>query len=352
MNARVIAAAVALLVSTVLVISPSRAEERAKESEKAPTRVYVVNTGDASVSLVDLTTLKEVKRHKVGSRPHGIAVSGDGKTVAVGVEGEEKVKFFDAEEFKLKGETRIGKMFQDHLALTPDCKTLLVSNFSGNDVIGIDLASMKEESRLRLPEKVGASRSAPHLVTYGKLRKHAYVTHLTGFAIIDPAEGNLVRLHQNNAGPRSLAFSADGLKVYFSTFWYDALLEADTKTGKVTRMFNIPPPVDNGGAQEETYCGVAAVAENIVVAANEGRSCVDAVDVKSGKLLDRLTKVPKPFCVERVAETDPVRILVSNGGDGTVQLIEVSKEGKLKSLGKAEVGKGLRQFAFLPAAGC
>src|SRR5215210_4756170 len=62
----------------------------------APKEVFAVNTQDASVSRVDLGTMKEVKRYPVGPRPYGIAVTGDGKTVAVGVEDEEKVKFFDA----------------------------------------------------------------------------------------------------------------------------------------------------------------------------------------------------------------------------------------------------------------
>ena len=70
--------------------SPARAEEKAE----TPRQVFVVNTQDASVSLVDLKAMKEVERYKVGPRPYGIAVSQDGKTVAVGVEDEECVKFF------------------------------------------------------------------------------------------------------------------------------------------------------------------------------------------------------------------------------------------------------------------
>ena len=99
-----------------------------------------------------------------------------------------------------------------------------------------------------------------------------------------------------------------------------------------------------------TYHGVEAVYANIVLAANEGRSYVDAVDVKTGKLLDRLTDVSKPCCVEPIPGHDkPVRVLVSNIGDGTLQLVEVSEEGKLKSLGKATVGKAPKRVAFLPA---
>jgi DNA-binding beta-propeller fold protein YncE len=88
--------------------------------EAAPRYVLVVNTQDASVSLVDLESMREVKRHPVGPRPYGIAVSRDCKTVAVGVEDEECVKFFSLPDFKFKGHTKIGQMYNDHIVVTPD----------------------------------------------------------------------------------------------------------------------------------------------------------------------------------------------------------------------------------------
>src|SRR5262249_41893606 len=83
--------------SSGMVAQVSAAEQGPSTS---PRQVLVVNTQDASVSLVDLPTMKELKRYPVGPRPYGIAVSKDGKTVAVGVEDEEKVKFFSLPDFK------------------------------------------------------------------------------------------------------------------------------------------------------------------------------------------------------------------------------------------------------------
>ncbi len=76
---------------------------------------------------------------------------------------------------------------------------------------------------------------------------------------------------------------------------------------------------------------------------------MDSVDVNTGKLLDRLTDgVAKPCCIERIpGSSDPVQVLVSNIGDGTLQLVEMSREGKLKSIGKAQVGKAPKRVAFL-----
>jgi hypothetical protein len=124
----------------------------------------------------------------------------------------------------------------------------------------------------------------------------------------------------------------------------------DTETGKVQRLFSFDPPADNSGNQEVTYHGVEAVMPSVVLAANEGRSYVDAVDVKTGKLLDRLASASKPCCVEHIPATAPVKVLVSNLGDGSLQLVEVGSDGKLKDLGRAKVGAAPKRVAFLPAS--
>lgn len=313
----------------------------------APRQVLVVNTQDASVSLVDLATMREVSRHPVGPRPYGIAVSQDGQTVAVGVEDEECVKFFSLPDFQLKGNTPIGKMFNDHIVLTPDGRSVLVANFYSDDVVLIDIETMKETGRI-------TGCSAPHVVKYGPLKRRAFVTckKVTGIALIDPASKELLKFHPLNVNPRSLTFSPDESKLYFGSFWVNGFFEMDAETGKVTRLFSFDPPADNAGNQEVTYHGVEAVGNNVVLAANEGRSYVDAVNVSTGQLLDRLTTVNKPCCVERVPgpSDQPVRVLVSNIGDGTLQLVEVGPDGKLKDVGRATVGKAPKRVAFVPVS--
>jgi DNA-binding beta-propeller fold protein YncE len=331
----------ALLISVCATILLARSN--VKPAFAGPSRVFVVNTQDASVSMVDLNSMKETRRFQVGPRPYGVVVSRDGKTVAVGVEDEEKVKFYDTTDFRLKGETRIGRMFNDHMTLTTDGKHFLVANFYSDDVVAIDAAMMQEAFRIK-----GAS--APHVIKYGPLRRHAYVTckKITGIAIVDPGDRKLVQFHQLNVNPRSLTFSPDETKLYFGSFWVDGFFEMETQTGKVTRLLAFAPPPGNSGPQEVTYHGVESVAPNIVLAANEGRSYVDAVDVSTGRLLDRLSDgVAKPCCIERVpTASGNVRVLVSNIGDSTLQLVEMSAQGKLKALGKAQVGKAPKRVAF------
>lgn len=315
-------------------------------AQQPPTKVLVVNTQDASVSLVDLATMKELSRNPVGPRPYGIAVSRDAKTVAVGVEDEECVKFFSLPDFKLKGQTRIGKMFNDHIILTQDGKHIMVADFYSDDVLGIGMESMKEEFRI-------TECSAPHVVKFGPQKKLAYVTckKITGIAIIDPVSRKLVKFMQLNVNPRSLTFSPDEKKLYFGSFWVNGFFELDTESGKVSRLFSYDPPTENAGNQEVTYHGVEALTDTIVAAANEGRSYVDAVDVTTGKHLSRLSDVSKPCCVEKIPgdiNDCSVRFLISNIGDGTLQLAEMTSDGQMTTVGKVQVGKAPKRVSFLP----
>ena len=49
------------------------------QSGQSTQQAFVVNTGDESVSQVDLESMKEARRFLVGRQPYGIAVSRDGK---------------------------------------------------------------------------------------------------------------------------------------------------------------------------------------------------------------------------------------------------------------------------------
>ncbi len=308
-----------------------------------PTRVLVVNTQDASVSLVDLVAMKEIKRIPVGKNPYGVAVSRDQNIFVIGVEGEEGVRFFDTSSFKPMGFIKIGKMKNDHISLTTDGKYFVVANYFSNNIIAIDVKRQKVAYHI-------SGLSGPHVVKFGPQKKNAYVTckKVTGLGIID-VEQKKARFIPLNVNPRSLTFSPDESRVYFASFWVDGFFEMDPILAKVTRLIKIEPPSDNSNPQEVTYHGVEAVTNNVVLAANEGRSFIDAVDVHSGKLTDRLTGASKPCCIEHIpgSQSGVVKALVSNIGNSTLEIVSLTEDGKLKSTGKVSVGAVPKRVAFL-----
>jgi len=61
-----------------------------------------------------------------------------------------------------------------------------------------------------------------------------------------------------------------------------------------------------------------------------------------------MTVVSKPCCIESIpGDTSRVRVLIRN--IGSFQFVNVADNGKIKSLGKAKVGKAPKQVAFFPA---
>lgn len=307
-----------------------------------PQGVYVVNTKGASVSLVDLNSHKELKKIPVGNYPYGVAIAEEGKTLIVGVEGEERVKFFETKSFTVTSEIKIGKMKNDHITLSPDGRYALVANFYSDAVIGIDVKTKKIAFRLK-------GLSAPHVVKFGPSKKKAYVTckKVTGIGIIDPGARKVLQNYQLNVNPRSLTFSEDETKVFFGSFWVDGIFEMEIETGKVTRLLKLPTPEGNSSPQEVTYHGVESIGRDMVLAANEGRSYVDSVNTATGTLIDRFTDVSKPCCIEKIPDTNgTTQVLVSNIGDGTLQIVEVRKDGKLKAVAKVKVGEGPKRVAF------
>jgi YVTN family beta-propeller protein len=304
-------------------------------------KVYVVNTGEASISLVDLEAKKELSRIKVGNKPYGIALSRDEKLLAVGVEAEETVKIYSTSTQELVSSVKIGSMANDHIALTPDGKNFAVANYHSNSLVLIDAIKHKISGRIE-------GFSAPHVIKFGPVSKKAYLTLKKEIGIgafdFSTDEKKVLQLKVN---PRSLTFSTDEAKLYFASFWVDGIFEFDIAQGKVSRFIPIQPPKSNSTPMEVTYHGVENIYSEVLVTTNEGRSILDSINPKTGKLLDRSNKVSNPCCAEAIfADKNSNSVLISNLGDDTLQIFSVNKSGKLSEQGKIKVGADPKRVAI------
>jgi YVTN family beta-propeller protein len=78
-----------------------------------------------------------------GSPGHGLAVTPDGKSLAMLSKMNTRVYFYTLPELKLAGEVKVGH-HPDWLTFTPDGKRLYVANAGSNSVSVVDVASRKE----------------------------------------------------------------------------------------------------------------------------------------------------------------------------------------------------------------
>lgn len=82
-----------------------------------------------------------------GSPAHGLAVTPDGKALAVLSKMNTRVYFYTLPDLKLAGEVKVGH-HPDWLTFTPDGKRLYVANAGSNSVSVVDVATRKELMRI------------------------------------------------------------------------------------------------------------------------------------------------------------------------------------------------------------
>ncbi len=115
-------------------------------------------------AVVDFATRKEVNRvdlpptpagkvaiHEGGNISHGMAVTSDGKTLVVNSTLNSALYMYSLPDLKLIGSADVG-MAPDWVTLTPDGKRAYVANAGANSVSVIDIAKMKEITRIPVGE--------------------------------------------------------------------------------------------------------------------------------------------------------------------------------------------------------
>ena len=123
--------------------------------------IFAQLTGFNGFAVVDFATRKELKRITnpdlppgkttvpEGSDPsHGMAVTADGKTLVVCSRLNNYLYSYSLPDLKLVGSAELGGKGAGWVTLTPDGKTAYVANPVTNDVSVVDVATMKETTRI------------------------------------------------------------------------------------------------------------------------------------------------------------------------------------------------------------
>lgn len=158
----------------------------ASDSKTEPKLAVVLNSGEASVSLIDMPTRKVIKTIPVGKEPH-------------------------------------------HLMMTPDQKTLLIANAAGNDVALMNPTTGELTGRIPDiidPYQIGYSPNNKWFVANGNRLDRVDVYHAQG------ADLKLAKSIKLGKTPSHVAFTADS-KIAFITLQDSnelAAIDLDTQT--------------------------------------------------------------------------------------------------------------------------
>src|SRR5208283_2252347 len=102
---------------------------------------FVVNSRSASVSLIDMTKLVELRRVPVLREPHHLVLSPDGKYLLVGDTGGNEMFFLDPNTGAIERRLPISDPYQ--LGFSPNGKWLVVNGLARDQVDIYDAATMK-----------------------------------------------------------------------------------------------------------------------------------------------------------------------------------------------------------------
>ena len=189
---------------------------------------YVVNSTSASISVIDMSSRKELRRIPALREPH-------------------------------------------HLMLSPDHKNLLVGDTAGNQMMFLDPATGEVLRRVAVsdPYQLGFSPDGKFLVVNGLARNQVDV--------YDPATMTLIKRFPADSTPSHMAFSPDSHTVFVSLQGSDKLAAFDLTA--LTPLWTEPIG--------PTPAGVLWLNGKLLVA-DMGTDYVAVVDPASGRVVDKI----------------------------------------------------------------
>ncbi len=239
---------------------------------------FVINSNEASVSLIDLDTKAEVSRIPVLREPHHMALTPDGASLLVGDTSGNAVFFLDPKTGALQRQATMSDPYQ--LQYSPDGKWLTVAGLARNQIDIYDAAT------LTLAHRIPASSMPSHInyspdsaTTYVSLqgtdslvaidvrtgdvkwkapvgKAPAGVLWLDGkllvgimgadyVAVVDPANGAVERRVQTARGAHNLFVSPDGHALYVCNRVDGSISVLDPKTLAVRSRIAMPGGPDD-----------------------------------------------------------------------------------------------------------
>jgi YVTN family beta-propeller protein len=102
---------------------------------------FVINAGSASISVIDMATLKEVRRIPTLREPHHLVLSPDGRSLLVGDTASNQMMFVDPNTGEVQQRLPVADPYQ--LGFSPDGQFLVVNGLLRNQVDVYDAGSMK-----------------------------------------------------------------------------------------------------------------------------------------------------------------------------------------------------------------
>jgi DNA-binding beta-propeller fold protein YncE len=189
--------------------------------------VYVLNSADASISVIESTTREEVRRIPVLREAHHLILTPDRRELMVGDSGGNELIFIDP----ATAEVRLREKFSNpyHMELSPDGKLLVVTSLRRDQVDIYEAATRTLQARLKVPDK-------PSHLAYSPDSRIAYVTlqGARGLMAIDLVERRPIWTAEVGSQPAGVIWHRGRLLV--GVMGSDHIAVVNPADGKVERI--------------------------------------------------------------------------------------------------------------------
>lgn len=238
-------------------------------SSVAAQRVVVLNSADASLSLIDMATQQEIKRYSVGKEPH-------------------------------------------HLMPTPDNRTLIIANAASNDLMLLD--PLSGEMRARIPKivdpyQIGFSPDQKFFVATALRLDHVDIYQHTAGA--NGPEFKLLKRLGTPSTPSHMAFTADNRWVFITLQGSDQIAAIDLTTQTVAWTLPVgsqPAGIFLTPDQKHLLVGIM------------GQDFVEVIDWRAQKTVSRIVTGKGAHNFRGLG--DRKHVLVSNRVSSTVSILD------------------------------
>jgi DNA-binding beta-propeller fold protein YncE len=239
---------------------------------------FILNSAGASISVVDMATLKELRRIPVLREPHHVALTPDGKFLLVGDTAGNELLFLDPTNGDVKKRMAMADPYQ--IGFSPNGRFFTVTGLARNQVDVYDGASMTLLKRFPIA-------SMPSHLAYSPDSSMVYVSlqgsdslmaiDLTRLAVVwvkpvgktpagvmwhdghvlvadmgadylaevDPVDGSVVRRIVTGRGAHNLFLSPDQRIIWVNNRVAGTTVALDAKTFALIRSYSIPGGPDD-----------------------------------------------------------------------------------------------------------
>jgi len=304
------------------------------DSDTQSTLLYVGNSREDDISIIDLGSLKLVGQIKLGAEQvHGLAAQGDGRRLFVTTEADHALKIVDTTTNKIIGTVQLqGRPNQ--VAVTPDGKYVAVPIRDRDSVDVVDVSQRKIVKVLPIKE--------PHNTLNIGSNRYLYVSSMGSHQInvIDLARMDYSAVIPVGGRPRPFVIAPDGNTMYVALANLHGFVIVDIAAKEVVQRIEMPAehatirPLQYETPDTMTH-GLGLTPDGSQLWVTSLRDdCVYIYDVKAKKITGRVVTGEGPNWI--AFSPDGNYICVSNADSNDVSIIDVKAR---LQVARVKVGK-------------